>query len=67
MKIFMSIKICLILVIIHEIQTFLIFLIKKVIGKMKDAFKGEIINKFVGLKSKKYPLVSVYGKENKKK
>ena len=67
MKIFMSIKICLILVIIHEIQSFLIFLIKKVIGKMKDAFKGEIINKFVGLKSKKYPLVSVYGKENKKK
>ena len=53
--------------IIHEIQIFLIFLIKKVIGKMKDAFKGEIINKFVGLKSKKYPLVSVYGKENKKK
>ena len=67
MKIFMSIKICLILVIIHEIQIFLIFLIKKVIGKMKDAFKGEIINKFVGLKSKKYPLVSAYGKENKKK
>ena len=64
MKIFMSIKICLILVIIHEIQIFLIFLIKKVIGKMKDAFKEEIINKFVGLKSKKYPLVSVYGKEN---
>ena len=45
-------------------SNFLIFLIKKVIGKMKDAFKGEIINKFVGLKSKKYPLVSVYGKEN---
>ena len=64
MKIFMSIKICLILVIIHEIHIFLIFLIKKVIGKMKDEFKGEIINKFVGLKSKKYPLVSVYGKEN---
>ena len=27
---------------------------KKVIGKMKDDFKGKIINEFVGLKSKMY-------------
>ena len=33
---------------------------------MKDAFKGDIISEFVGLKSKTYPLVSVYGNENKK-
>ena len=39
---------------------------KKVIGKMTDEFKGEIISEFVGLKSKMYSLVSVDGKENKK-
>ena len=39
---------------------------KKVIGKMKDEFKGEIISELVGLKSKMYSLVSVDGKENKK-
>ena len=33
---------------------------------MKDEFKGEIISEFVGLNSKKYSLVSVDGKENKK-
>ena len=32
---------------------------KKVIGKMKDGFKGEIINEFVGLRSEMYSLISV--------
>ena len=32
---------------------------KKLIGKMKDEFKGKNINGFVGLKSKIYSLISV--------
>ena len=36
---------------------------KKVIGKMKDEFKGRIINGFIGLKSKMYSLISVDDKE----
>ena len=32
---------------------------KKVIGKMKDEFKGKIISELVGLKSKMYSLISV--------
>ena len=39
---------------------------RKVIGKMKDEFKGEIISEFVGLKSKMYSLIDVDGKDNKK-
>ena len=35
---------------------------KKVIGKMKDEFKGKR-NEFVGLKSKMYSLIAVYDKE----
>ena len=59
MKIFMKIKICLISVIIQEI---LDLVNKKVIGKMKDEFKVEIITEFVGLKSKICSLVFVDGK-----
>ena len=36
---------------------------KKVIGKMKDEFKGKIINGFAGLKSKMYSLISVVDEE----
>ena len=36
---------------------------KKVIGKMKDEFKGRIINEFVGLKSKMYSLIDVDDEE----
>ena len=32
---------------------------KKVIGKMKDEFKGRNVNEFIGLKSKIYSLISV--------
>ena len=65
MKIFMEIEICWILVINHEIQSFLILLTKTVIGKMKDEFKGKIISEFVALKSKMYSLVDVDGEEIK--
>ena len=36
---------------------------KKIIGKMKDEMRGEVISEFVGLKSKMYSLVSVDGEE----
>ena len=36
---------------------------QKVVGKMKDEFKGKIISKFVGLKSKIYSLISVGDEE----
>ena len=36
---------------------------KKVIGKMKDEFKGKTISEFVELKSKMYSLISVNDEE----
>ena len=44
LKIFTKIKICLILVTIYEIQSFLFLTMEKLIGKMKDESKGKIIN-----------------------
>ena len=37
---------------------------KKVIGKMKDASEGKIIDTFVGLKSKIYSIKNIDGKES---
>ena len=37
--------------------------IKKVVGKMKDEFRGEIISEFVGLKLKMYSLICVDDQE----
>ena len=39
---------------------------QKVIGKMKDEFKGKIISEFVELKSKIYSLINADGEESKK-
>ena len=36
---------------------------RKVIGKIKDEFKGKIISEFAGLKSKLYSLISVDNEE----
>ena len=56
MKFFLNINTYLTLVIIY--QSFLIQKNEKVIGKMKDEFKVTPINKFIGLKSKMYCIVS---------
>ena len=40
---------------------------KKVIGKMKDEFKGKMISEFVGLKSEMYYLIDVNNEEEKSK
>ena len=39
---------------------------KKAISKMKDVFEGKIIDEFVGLKSKIYPIKNIGGKESNK-
>ena len=65
-KTLMKIKNCLILVITQKIQSFLILSIKKVIDKIKDELKRNIISEFVGLKSKMYTLIDVDNEGNKK-
>ena len=37
---------------------------KKVIGKMKDEYSGVIIDEFIGLKSKMYPIKKIDGGES---
>ena len=58
-------KICLILVTICEIQSFLFLTMEKLIGKMKDESKGKIIDDFIRLKSKMYFTKDVDGKKKK--
>ena len=52
------------LVIIQKTQRFLMILIKKVIGKMKDLHGGAIIDQFIGLKSKVYSIKKINGSES---
>ena len=66
LKILMITEICLILV-TPQNSNFFDSANKKVIGKIKDKFKGEIITKFVGLKSKMNSLIAVDGEEVQKK
>ena len=61
----MKIKICLILSDYPPDSNVFDIVNNKVIGKMKNEFKGKIISEFVGLKSNMYSLVDVDGKENK--
>ena len=63
-KIFMQKNFCLMLVIIHKIQTFFDHVNNEVIAKMKDDFKGYIISEFVGLKSYMDSLIAVDGEES---
>ena len=64
MKNFISGKICFILVIIRKILSFLMTLIKKVIGKMRDEYGGVIIDEFIRLKSKMYSIKKIDGGES---
>ena len=59
----LSTNICLTLVTIQKLQSFLTRQRKKVIGKMKDDFGGFIVEEFVGLKSKMYSIKKIDGKE----
>ena len=63
-KNFSSTSTCLILATIQKIQSFLIQPITKVIGKFKDVSEGKIIDEFVGLRSKKYSMKNIDGKES---
>ena len=66
MKIFMKIRVCLILVV--QDSKFFDPVNNKVIGKVKDGIKEKIISKFFGLKSKMYSLVIANNEEiNKSK
>ena len=60
---FLSANICLILVTIQKIQSS-DETNKKVIGKMKVEFEGNVGNEFVGLKSKMYFMETIDGKES---
>ena len=62
MKMFLSEKICLTLVIIQKTQSFLIILIKKLLVEWKSG--GVIIDEFVGLRSKMYSIKKIDGKES---
>ena len=66
MKIFIKIKIYLILVIYSEDSKFYDPSNMKDIGYVKDESKEKTIIEFVGLKWKMYYLIDVDGKENKK-
>ena len=59
----LSTNVCLTLVTIQKLQSFLTRQRKKVIGKMKDDFGGFIVEEFVGLKSKMYSIKRIDGKE----
>ena len=63
LKNFLSGKICLTLAIIQKTQSFLMRLIKKVFGEMKDEFGGVIITEFLGLKWKMYSIKKIDDKE----
>ena len=64
MKKILSTSVCLILVTIQKLQSFLIRPINKVIGKIKDESEGKIIDEFFGLKSKMYSMKRFDGKES---
>ena len=61
----LSTNICLTLVTIQKLQSFLTRQRKKVIGKMKDDFGGFIVEEFVGLKSKMYSIKKLMVKNYK--
>ena len=66
MKIFIKTKICLILLTIQKVQSFLNSVNKNIMGKMQDEFKGKLIREFFGLKTKMYSLGTVDNEEIKK-